>query len=285
MSEQEERKNRRVGMIVSLTVHTLVLLLFAFLMAWREPNPPLPEYGIELNFGIDDAGTGEVQPQTPVTPSEKVEESKPEELQEEVVENSSPAEDSEAEESEVFDDPESQDIIDEGEKVEEKPVEENEIKITEEPNESPETNQPVEEKEENGGQGEVEESDEASVANQGDKTDETGDQGMEDGDIDERALYGKPGGGGGTSLELTGWKWDFSPKPKDTSDEEGRIVFEIKIDDQGEIISIKTLEKTVSPTVEKIYKTEVEKLTFSKTDNLPPAPVSTGKITFIIRSN
>jgi len=286
MSEQEERKNRRVGMIVSLTVHTLVLLIFAFLMAWREPNPPLPEYGIELNFGIDDAGTGEVQPQTPVTPSENVEESKPKELQEEVVEKSPPAENSEAEKSEVFDDPESQDIINEDEKVEEKPpVEENEINTTEESNESPETNQPVEEKEEDGGLGEVEKIDELSAANQGDKTDETGDQGMEDGDIDERALYGKPGGGGGPSLELTGWKWDFRPDPKDTSDEEGRIVFEIKIDDQGEIISIKTLEKTVSPTVEKIYKTEVEKLTFSKTNNLPPAPVSTGKITFIIRTN
>ena len=286
MSEQEERKNRRVGMIVSLTVHTLVLLLFAFLMAWREPNPPLPEYGIELNFGIDDAGTGEVQPQTPVTPSENVEESKPEELQEEVVEKSPEAENSEAEKSEVFDDPESQDIINEEEKVEEEPpVEENEIKTTEESNESPETNQPVEEKKEDGGLGEVEKIDELSAVNQGDKTDETGDQGMEDGDIDERALYGKPGGGGGPSLELTGWKWDFRPDPKDTSDEEGRIVFEIKIDDQGEIISIKTLEKTVSPTVEKIYKTEVEKLTFSKTNNLPPAPVSTGKITFIIRTN
>lgn len=79
--------------------------------------------------------------------------------------------------------------------------------------------------------------------------------------------------------------WDFKPQPKDTSDESGKIVFEIKIDDRGDIISIKTIEKTVSPTVEAIYKAEVEKLTFSKTDNLPPASQSIGRITFLIKSN
>jgi hypothetical protein len=53
----------------------------------------------------------------------------------------------------------------------------------------------------------------------------------------------------------------------------------------GEIISVRTLEKTVSPSVERIYKNEVESLTFSPmSSNTTPAPVSTGKITFIIRS-
>ena len=39
------------------------------------------------------------------------------------------------------------------------------------------------------------------TVNQGNKTDETGDQGSEEGQLDERALYGKPGGSGGSSLE------------------------------------------------------------------------------------
>ena len=116
--------------------------------------------------------------------------------------------------------------------------------------------------------------------------DAAGDEGDPQGTLDSRALYdGTYGGGGGPTLDLTGWIWDFEPNPKDTSNENGRIVFEIKIDDMGEIISVRTLEKTVSPSVERIYKNEVESLTFSPiSSNTTPAAVSTGKITFIIRS-
>ena len=283
MTSLEEKKNKRVGMIVSLTVHTLLLLFFAFLIAWQEPDPPLPEYGIELNFGIDESGTGEVQPETPVKQIENKEETKTEEMQP----DESPAEEPEPEVidklaveevTEVFEDDESEDVVQE--KTETDVVEEKMVKeepVPAEPEVKAEVNEVVPENDKG-------EKNVPDTANQGDKTDKTGDQGDEHGVIDARALYGKPGGGGGSSLELAGWIWDFKPKPNDTSNEVGRIVFEIKIDEQGEIISIKTLEKTVSPSIEKIYKTEVEKLTFSKTDNLPPAPISTGKITFIIKS-
>lgn len=283
MTSLEEKKNKRVGMIVSLTVHTLLLLFFAFLIAWQEPDPPLPEYGIELNFGIDQSGTGEVQPETPVKQIENKEETKTEEIQP----DESPAEEPEPEVidklaveevTEVFEDDESEDVVQE--KTETDVVEEKMVKeepVPAEPEVKAEVNEVVPENDKG-------EKNVPDTANQGDKTDKTGDQGDEHGVIDARALYGKPGGGGGSSLELAGWIWDFKPKPNDTSNEVGRIVFEIKIDEQGEIISIKTLEKTVSPSIEKIYKTEVEKLTFSKTDNLPPAPISTGKITFIIKS-
>ena len=283
MTSLEEKKNKRVGMIVSLTVHTLLLLFFAFLIAWQEPDPPLPEYGIELNFGIDESGTGEVQPETPVKQIENKEETKTEEIQP----DESPAEEPEPEVidklaveevTEVFEDDESEDVVQE--KTETDVVEEKMVKeepVPAEPEVKAEENEVVPENDKG-------EKNVPDTANQGDKTDKTGDQGDEHGVIDARALYGKPGGGGGSSLELAGWIWDFKPKPNDTSNEVGRIVFEIKIDEQGEIISIKTLEKTVSPSIEKIYKTEVEKLTFSKTDNLPPAPISTGKITFIIKS-
>ena len=283
MTSLEEKKNKRVGMIVSLTVHTLLLLFFAFLIAWQEPDPPLPEYGIELNFGIDQSGTGEVQPETPVKQIENKEETKTEEMQP----DESPAEEPEPEVidklaveevTEVFEDDESEDVVQE--KTETDVVEEKMVKeepVPAEPEVKAEENEVVPENDKG-------EKNVPDTANQGDKTDKTGDQGDEHGVIDARALYGKPGGGGGSSLALAGWMWDFKPKPNDTSNEVGRIVFEIKIDEQGEIISIKTLEKTVSPSIEKIYKTEVEKLTFSKTDNLPPAPISTGKITFIIKS-
>jgi hypothetical protein len=88
----------------------------------------------------------------------------------------------------------------------------------------------------------------------------------------------------GASLELVGWTWDAVPQPQDDTNEVGRLVFEITIDDSGEVIAIKTLEKTVSPLVEQLYKDEIAKLTFSKTSSkLAYAPTSTGKITFILQ--
>ena len=103
--------------------------------------------------------------------------------------------------------------------------------------------------------------------------------------IDSRGLY-KPTEDKrtGASLELVGWTWDTVPHPQDDTSEIGRLVFEITIDDSGEIIAIKTLEKTVSPLVEQLYKDEVAKLTFSKTSkNIKYAPTSTGRITFILQ--
>ena len=104
--------------------------------------------------------------------------------------------------------------------------------------------------------------------------------------LDDRGLYtinqDKPTG---ARLELAGWVWDAVPQPQDNTEESGKIVFEIKIDELGEVIAVKTLEKTVSPLVEKIYKESLIKLTFSKTaDNTVDTPTSTGKVTFIIQA-
>src|SRR4051812_49160169 len=65
--EQQEKKNRRIGMLTSLGVHTALLMLFLFAMAWRAPDPPLPEFGIIINVGFDDQGSGDVQTDQPAT--------------------------------------------------------------------------------------------------------------------------------------------------------------------------------------------------------------------------
>ena len=105
--------------------------------------------------------------------------------------------------------------------------------------------------------------------------------------IDERAIFNskKSGGTKGSSLDMQGWVWDFEPNPSDNSSESGRIIFEIIVDYYGEIVGLKTLETTVSPIVENIYKEEVLNLTFSPTNNNNPADISKGKITFIIKNN
>ena len=103
--------------------------------------------------------------------------------------------------------------------------------------------------------------------------------------IDERGLYKLPQGKQtGALLELSGWMWDTVPQPQDDTDESGKIIFQITIDELGEVIALKTLEKTISPLVEKIYKEALTTLTFSKTtNNTIYAPTSTGKVTFILQ--
>ena len=271
------------------------------MVAWREPNPPLPEVGIQINFGTDTKGSGEVQPTEPANTSESEEESDPAPT-EEVVEEQ-PVEESAAEEVQTESAPTetitqeapSPDVIEEKPKTKEvvepkkeveKPKEEPVVEEKKEEKEPVKTPVLYEKKETNKTDGTGNSDADAQKANHGDDTGEVGDKGQEDGSLDSRTLYGTQGGGGGApGLSMSGWMWDFIPKAKDTSDENGRIVFEVKIDDQGEIISVQTKERSVSASVAEIYKKEVEKLTFSKTSgNQSTAAISTGTITFVIKS-
>jgi len=121
-----------------------------------------------------------------------------------------------------------------------------------------------------------------------DKTTENPSEGEEEKEIDQRAIYGSQGTNTGDSeganLAMAGWIWDFQPKPDDTSDESGKIIYKITVDQDGYLVKIETVTSTVSPTVERTYRSAVEKLTFSKTADYKTAPVSSGTITFIIKS-
>ncbi|GJM30862.1 MAG: hypothetical protein DHS20C17_34970 [Cyclobacteriaceae bacterium] len=297
----EEKKNDRMGMGISLGVHAAILILFFFLLAWKQPFPPLPEYGIEVNFGLDNAGSGEVQPTAPANNNPApVEDPAPEEpaaAEEEITpEPETVPQVQEQTETQVQEQEEAApveaarvtqpqpDVVPVKETPEEKKIEEEPVK-KETPKLDPAAAYPNRTNNTNGASGTEGEAKQPAQSNQGDKPGTTGDQGNPDGKIDARALYGNPGGGGGAALDMTGWNWDFLPQPKDLSNETGHIVFEIKIDDQGDIISIRTVEKSVSDPLVKIYRSEVAKLTFSQTSaNSRPAPTSTGRITFIIKA-
>ena len=287
MNEQQEKKNRRIGMIISVSTHGVLGLLFFFLVAWKAPFPPAEQYGIVLNFGLDDAGSGDVQPvstqpqnvsSTEQNEPEKNEETSAEqtstESEKQAVEEEKPVTPSQAEDSPVKTEETKQD------NTISKPSEENKSSVSK-PAEVKNQSQNTEKQQSTGAAG-----DENINTSQGDHTNAKGDQGNPEGKIDARALYGTPGGGqGGSSLDMAGWIWDFEPRPNDTSNQNGKIVFEIKINSRGELTSVRTLEKTVSPEVEKIYKEAVEELTFSPlSSNVRPAASSTGKITFIIHS-
>lgn len=272
----DEKKNKTIGIAFSVGIHALLLAIFFFVLAWKEPDPPLPEYGIELNFGMEQVGSGEApKPQKTEVIEEEPEEQidEPEEV-EEVVEEPEPVVPEPVEE--VVEEPTEVQPEESPAPVEEVAKPEPQTIAKEEPKEE----KPVVQKEVK----EVPEEPKAS-ANQGDDVDKAGDKGEEEGEIDARAIYGAKGSDKGASLQMTGWNWDYIPRPNDQSSESGKIVFQITIDSDGYVIRVVTLESTVSPAVERIYRQEIERLTFSRTaDNLKPAPTSAGKITFIIKA-
>lgn len=284
MSEQEEKKNRRIGLITSIGVHAALVVIFLLMMAWRAPNPPFPEYGIELNFGLDNQGYGEVQPETSPSESEPTDAEEEQEEQVEEVEET-PTESKPEETTTATEQPVSKTespVAVEEKKVETKPV----PKVEEKPKEAKPAEQKKEEKLLAAYPSETKKDDNKANANHGDDPNTVGDKGNEQGSLDAKALYGKQGGGGGgPALDLAGWDWDQIPRPAISNNESnGRIEFEIKVDDNGEIIGIRVLERSLSIEAEKACRDAISKLTFTKKPGAVVPDISTGKITFVVRT-
>ncbi|UXP31378.1 hypothetical protein N6H18_13565 [Reichenbachiella agarivorans] len=270
-----EKKNKITSAYISVGVHAVLIMLFFFMMAWTEPDPPIPEYGIEFNLGNEVISDSESDQPVKADEIAKVEEVKETEEAEEVTEKAETASQEKAQETEATS---TDKVVDEVAKTEDinspdvvKKVEEKVVKkepVKEEKKTEVKEKEAVEKKEEA----------KATTTNSQPK-------------VDDRAIYKKsePGGGSGNkgaSLDLSGWMWDSKPNPNDQSTEEGYIIFEITVDGDGEIINVKELQKTVSPAVANVYKKSITELTFSRTsDNRNTASTSTGKITFVIKSN
>lgn len=283
MTEQQEKKNRRLSLLISVGLHLAVLLAFLFVMGWRAPNPPLPEYGIELNFGLDDQGTGDVQPETQETESEQSLEN-PEDQPEAQPETSKEESSNEKIEEQIANPTESPVVIKEIKK-------ETEVTKKQAEDPKPKTTVPTESKKDPVKEVKVE----TKVTNptttgtqstQGDKANKVGDQGNPEGKVDEKALYGKQGGGDdGAGLDLAGWNWDEIPHPKIPNNEsDGKIVFEIRVDDKGEVIGYRVKERSLSIEAEKACREAIENLTFSKKAGATVPDVSVGTITFVVRT-
>ena len=297
MSESENNK-RKVAWAVSIGLHVLLLLAFIFMVAWREPNPPYPEYGIEVNFGTSNVGSGEVQPNEPVNNSESEEEAQSEEISaeqesEEVIEEVAERQQETpvTEESEVIQQPiESPDVIKEEKEEVEKPVEP--VPKKEETVENPKEKEPEQPKspvvyqKKEGANGNTGENDSPKNNNQGDNPETVGDKGNPEGELDSRALYGNKGGGGGApALKISGWYWDEIPNKKDASDENGYVEFSFVVDEEGYVGSIRVIQTTVSPSVVDFYKKQLQSTTFSQTNpNVAPLPQTRGTVKFIIKS-
>ncbi|UBM59463.1 hypothetical protein LAG90_02175 [Marinilongibacter aquaticus] len=112
-----------------------------------------------------------------------------------------------------------------------------------------------------------------------------GDQGDPRGTPDGKSLYGNPGkgGSGGASVAISGWNRRSFSLPKDDTSETGRIVFKVTVDDRGNVVSIVPTQSTVSPSVTNFYKTYIQRrLGNYLTPQGTPPPRSSGTITINI---
>jgi len=272
-----EKKNKWIALASSLGIHALLLIVFIFLIAWRAPDPPLPEFGIELNFGLDTQGDGEQQPDDrPGSEETNAESLQPAETlpKEEVVEEK-------ADETQVISKLESPVVVKEEKKesivAKPKEVVEKTEKVKQ-PTEKKEDTKPVV----------VETAKGKDAPSHGDDPEKTGDKGSPQGKPDAKALYGKPGGGGGgdgISLSMSGWEWAEQPKiPELPDNEDGRIVFDIECDEEGEIVQITTTQRGLSPKAEQLLKEVIRKNSLVRTSSGRVPERSKGTIVFVLKT-
>jgi len=308
MTERKDKENKLIALMSTGGVQLVLLFLAFFFISWQEPDPPLSSLsganGIELNFGMDTEGSGDIQPTEPVgtdkPKEEKAEENKEEQQAkpQEEVEAVEPVKESKVKDAPVekvvtgTDDESPVSVKEKKEAVKpvEKPKEKVEVKPKEEVRKEdskavykPNTSKTDTEKTTGDGK-------EGKPGNQGDDKNKTGDKGDPRGTPDAKAMYGNPGSGGdgpggngGTGLDLYGWDWDYIPKPNIPDNETGRIVFLVEVDEDGTLQRYQKESSTVSIATERACIASIERLTFSKKSGAKVPPISKGRITFVIR--
>ncbi len=284
--DEQEKRNRRAGLLTSLGIHAAVLAVLFFVVAWRAPDPPLPEYGIELNFGLDDQGGGEIQPDKPV--GDEGESHLPESVDQ-------PTEATSEEADKSNEEPAAEAAEQAVSKTESPVTVKEEKKVTPPAKEPVKTEtQPVKKdaaetasKEAPKVTAPADATKKGDAASQGDEPGKTGDKGSAEGTLDAKALYGTPGGAGGTGtgLQMTGWNWAEDPTiPELPDNENGRIIFEIKCDANGDITAIETIERTLSPRAEQLLKDMIRKNSLVRTSGGKVPEESKGRFVFVLRT-
>lgn len=282
---QEEKKNQRIAAITTVGVHAFVLLLLFFLVAWRPPNPPNPEIGIEVNFGTDEQGSGNINPDKE-SGNEGPAEEQPKEP--EVKEEQPTPEQTKATPTPVEEVPVSKEespVVVKEEKKKAEPV-----KV--DPKVEPKKEEPKKPNEQTVYKPQSSATDTKSTqpkqgagGSEGDDVNKAGNKGQPDGNVDQGGVYKGPpgGGGGGFGLNMSGWGWSSPPKyQKLTSTLSGKVRFEIEVDEDGQITKITTLERTLNYEDEKMLRAAIEKSQLEKTTPGDAPPRSKGTVEFVL---
>ncbi|MFN8355888.1 MAG: hypothetical protein U0Y10_15635 [Spirosomataceae bacterium] len=313
--EQEEQKNRQIAAGLTLTTNLVIFSLLLFIKIWQD-IPLESSDGIEINFGTSNVGSGTIQTMNKPSDLPNNIESKPADKEEkkpevkEIVKEKIPEPKVETKKTPPVEPSLKTSKEESPVKVPEKPTKKTETPVEKsDKNTKPVESKPVEKparpqptvetkalyKKGNGqnSNGTTGTNPQPGGNNNGDDKSGVGDKGNPEGKLDAKALYGKPGtgkggngngNGTGASIAISGWTWSSKPVVNDDSDESGKIVFQVKLDEQGDIISVRIVEKTVSQSVAEVYKRAVEKINFVPTTSGERSATSTGTIVFIIKA-
>ncbi len=307
-----EKDSKRKSAIITIILNILLLLAFYFIVVWKQPIPPLPTYGLELNLGFTETGSGNRNsPNAPSeTPTESVEQAAPGEVAQAVTQPATPAPSPKTETAKpkTASKPAANQAVttkpspirgEEKASVETKkpePTKTEPAKTVTTPakSEAEQTTQKAPEKPKidqraifGAGGTSGKSSTPASGGAQG-NSNAKGDEGKPTGTVDGRAIMGEGSGkgtasGSGYSLDLAGWDFASRPTINDrVSTRNGKIVFKITVDDSGRVVQAVPLEYNVSNEVLAYYRQVVNQINFKKSGGTA-ADFSTGKITFVIQ--
>lgn len=212
-----------------------ILLLLIFIVGPKYMDPPL-EYGIVVNFGITDYGSGNIQPKKPVK-SEIEEINEPQKIVESNPEISKPQETKE--EKVLTQETEESIAIKKKEVAEKRKIAEAEAKAKKEAERIERLKKEQEAKKKKldaliGGIGKSDGTDTGSEGNDN----RAGDKGQLDGDPYAPNYFGNPGSGsGGVGYGLNGRGRPTKSKVVPDCDEEGSVVVEIHVDRNGKVVN------------------------------------------------
>lgn len=267
-----EKRSQKQAALLTLVIQGGLFLAFYFMVVWKQPNPPTPIYGLELNLGFSDLGSGDLSNENPV-PSE-------------LPNSESPAPGEIAPAPEVVQKSSAKPAVNKTVSTQPSPIKgetstvsstkKTETTTAEIPQKVIE--QPKVDQRALFGAGGTSGKGKGVAGSAQGNTTGTGDQGKPSGSGQGAA------GGAGYSLDLAGW--DFSSRPiisDKVSTRNGRIVFKITVDDTGKVTQAIPFEYNVSNEVLSYYRRVVGQLNFKKSSGASTANFSTGKITFVIK--
>ena len=226
---KHEKDSVRITALIAV-----ILLLLIFIAGPKYMDPPL-EYGIAVNFGTTDFGSGRVQPKKPVRAQPK-EIKQPQKIEESKPETSKPQE---IKEEVITQDNAESIAIKKREAAEKKMKVEAEAKAKKEAEriERIKREQDAKKKRLDDLIGGISKSDGTETGGEGDDN-KAGDKGQLNGDPYAPSYFGQPGsGGGGTGYGLRGRGKPSKFKVLPECDEEGSVVVQIQVNKQGRVVN------------------------------------------------
>ena len=226
---KHEKDSARITALIAV-----ILLLLIFIVGPTYLDPP-KEYGVAVNFGTTDFGSGRVQPKKPVK-SEPMDVEKPPKIQESQPEAATPKTTTE----EVLTEENAEAIAMKKQKEAEakkKAIAEAKAKAEAERKERERKEREAKKKDFDDLLGGINKSDGEDSGSEG-NDDKPGDKGQRDGDLYAPSYFGEPGSGsGGVGYGLNGrGRPTYSAKQQDCF-EYGLVVVKIEVNRQGKVIN------------------------------------------------